>query len=71
MASGGMGDTLTGIAATFLAQIPDPFDAATAAAYVHGLAGDLAAVNGKAGMTATDLAACVPAAIAKCANSVN
>jgi NAD(P)H-hydrate epimerase len=44
MATGGSGDVLTGVLATFLAQMPgDPLDAALTAVYVHGLAGDLAA----------------------------
>lgn len=45
MASGGMGDLLTGICAAFLAarHEVDPFHAAMAAAYIHGRAGDQAA----------------------------
>ena len=41
MASAGMGDVLTGLIAGFLAQGLDPFDAAQAAVFCHGLAGDL------------------------------
>lgn len=67
MATGGMGDALTGIAAAFLAQIEDPWQAATASAYIHGLAGDIAAGRvGKAGLLAPDLLRFVPAAIQKC-----
>ncbi len=40
MASGGMGDVLTGIIAGFLAQGYSSADAATTAVYVHGKAGD-------------------------------
>ncbi len=67
MASGGMGDVLTGITTTLLAQIHDPFRAAAAAAYVHGLAGDLASqTHGKPGLMASDLAEFVPDAITRC-----
>lgn len=67
MATGGMGDALTGIAAAFLAQVEDPWKAATAAAYLHGLAGDIAAGHvGKAGLLAPDLLRFVPAAIQQC-----
>jgi len=63
MASGGSGDVLTGVAATLLAQIDDPWQAAVAAAFLHGLAGDIAASKiGQAGSLATDLAAALPAA---------
>jgi NAD(P)H-hydrate epimerase len=40
MASGGMGDCLTGIIASFIAQGHKPLEAAYLAAYVHGYAGD-------------------------------
>ncbi|MBI5529417.1 MAG: NAD(P)H-hydrate dehydratase, partial [Deltaproteobacteria bacterium] len=50
MASGGMGDVLTGIAGAFAACGMVPYDAARAAVYVHGLAADRAAL--KTGMTA-------------------
>lgn len=67
MATGGMGDALTGIAAAFLAQIEDPWKAAAASAYIHGLAGDIAAGHiGKAGLLAPDLLRFVPAAIQQC-----
>lgn len=42
LATGGSGDVLTGIIATLLAQGVDPFDAASAAAWMHGRAGELA-----------------------------
>lgn len=40
MASGGMGDCLTGIIASFIGQGYQPFEAAYLAAYIHGFAGD-------------------------------
>ncbi|MBQ1552160.1 MAG: NAD(P)H-hydrate dehydratase [Clostridia bacterium] len=43
MARGGSGDILSGIIASFIAQGLDVFDAAVAGAYIHGLAGDIAA----------------------------
>ncbi len=43
MASGGMGDVLTGMIASFVAQGFDPFFAARLGVYVHGKAGDEAA----------------------------
>lgn len=43
MASGGMGDVLTGMIAGFIGQKCDSFMAAILAVYFHGLAGDIAA----------------------------
>lgn len=43
MATGGAGDVLAGLLAGLLAQGVKPYDAARAAVYVHGRAGDLAA----------------------------
>jgi len=40
MAKGGMGDVLSGIIGTFLAQRADPFCAAVAGAFLHGRTGD-------------------------------
>jgi len=68
MASGGMGDTLTGIITALLACGLDAGEAAAAGAYLHGLAGDLVrdAQGGKAGLLATDIIDTVPHAIARC-----
>lgn len=56
MASGGMGDVLTGVIAALLAQGLTPFAAAKAGVYLHGHAGDLAAqAGGERGLLATDL----------------
>jgi len=64
MASGGMGDVLSGIVAAFLARGNDPTDAACAAVYLHGLAGDLLKDEfGDTGLAATDLADRIPLAI--------
>ena len=64
MATGGTGDVLTGLMAGLLAQGREPLLAATAAAYLHGLAGDLAAERlGQEAMLAGDLLDQVPEAI--------
>lgn len=64
MASGGSGDCLTGIIASLLGQKYSPWDAARLGAYIHGLAGDLAAETiGQAGIVATDLVKYLPFAI--------
>ena len=64
MASGGMGDVLSGIIAALLARGVDAVDAACAGVYLHGLAGDLLQEEmGDTGLTAMDLADRVPAAI--------
>lgn len=56
MASGGMGDALTGIVAALLAQGLSPEDAACAGVCVHAAAGDAAASEGgERGLLATDL----------------
>ena len=41
MATGGMGDTLAGIIAGFVAQFGPSVDTVLAAVYIHSLAGDL------------------------------
>ena len=55
MASGGMGDVLTGVIAGLLAQGLDAWHAARAGVALHGLAGDAAARHGQAGSLAGDL----------------
>jgi len=56
MASGGMGDLLTGVIAALRAQGFDPFEAASAGALLHGAAGDFAASDvGERGLLASDL----------------
>jgi NAD(P)H-hydrate epimerase len=55
MASGGMGDVLTGVIAGLLAQGLTPWDAACLGVGLHARAGDLAARAGERGMLASDL----------------
>jgi hydroxyethylthiazole kinase-like uncharacterized protein yjeF len=55
MATAGSGDTLTGIILGLLASGIDSFDAARAAVYIHGLAGDMAAKKGIRGLIASDI----------------
>jgi NAD(P)H-hydrate epimerase len=56
MASGGMGDVLTGMIGGFLAQGILPLEAAKLSVYLHGLAGDYAVfVRGERGIAATDV----------------
>jgi hydroxyethylthiazole kinase-like uncharacterized protein yjeF len=56
LATGGTGDVLTGAMASMLARGLDPVDAATVAAYAHGIAGRLAAETLGEGTTASDVA---------------
>ena len=55
MATGGMGDVLTGIIAGLIAQGLDLLTAAQTGVCVHAKAGDRAAENGQRGMLAMDL----------------
>jgi NAD(P)H-hydrate epimerase len=61
MASAGMGDALTGLVAGLIAQGIDPAMAAVAGAYLHGLAGDVAADEvGDRGVVASDVIKRIP-----------
>lgn len=51
LATGGSGDVLAGITGTLVAQMADPFDAATCAAWIHGRAAELAGARGARGTT--------------------
>jgi NAD(P)H-hydrate epimerase len=65
MASGGTGDVLTGVLGAFLARGLAPTDALSAAVYLHGLAGDLAAARlGQESLVAGDVIEALPAAFA-------
>lgn len=55
MASGGMGDVLTGVIAALLAQGLSAWDAACTGVAVHARAGDLAAGDAPRGLIASDL----------------
>ena len=68
MATGGAGDVLTGLLAALLGSDIPAWEAAAVGAFLHGLAGDLAAAGqgGPAGLVATDLVDHLPAAIARC-----
>lgn len=55
MASGGMGDVLSGVIGALLAQGFAPIEAAALGACVHGAAADLAAEEGQRGLLASDL----------------
>lgn len=64
LASGGTGDVLTGIAAAALARGLEPFEAAVAAVFLHGIAGEVAGKRfGAPGTLAGDVAAALPAAL--------
>ncbi len=66
MASGGMGDVLTGIIASFIGQGCAPYDAACLGAFLHGLAADLAAAEvGEFSLIAGDVIKKLPNAIMK------
>lgn len=63
MASGGMGDVLTGVIAGLLAQGMAPHLAAAAGACVHAHAADRAAADGERGLLAADLMPFLRAAV--------
>ncbi|MEY2398317.1 MAG: ADP-dependent NAD(P)H-hydrate dehydratase / NAD(P)H-hydrate epimerase, partial [Actinomycetota bacterium] len=61
LATGGTGDVLAGVLASFCARGVPAFEAAAAAAHVHGLAGRLGPEDG---LVADDLLALLPKALA-------
>ncbi len=64
LAKAGSGDVLTGAIAALIAQGMEPFQAAYCGAYLHGLAGELAAeAFGLYGVMATQLTGALPEAI--------
>lgn len=63
MASGGMGDVLTGAVAGLIAQGCTPEEATVAAVYLHGLAADLLAVDTPVGYLATEVMDTLPLAM--------
>ncbi len=61
MATAGMGDVLTGIIGSLLAQGYPSFEAAKIGMYMHGYAGDkVARENGQIGLTASDIIKALP-----------
>lgn len=63
MATGGSGDVLTGMIASFIGQGIDDYSAAVSGVYLHGLAGDIAAEKkGPFSMIASDIIDCLPEA---------
>jgi NAD(P)H-hydrate epimerase len=66
MATGGMGDVLTGLLAALLGQGLNAFDAARLGVYAHGLAADRCAERiGPIGYLARDVAEALPGALAQ------
>jgi len=63
MTAGGTGDVLTGVVATFMAWSDDPLEAACAAAFINGIAGDMVSSEKGYHLLATDLIEKLPAAI--------
>lgn len=64
MATAGSGDVLTGIITAFVGQGLDAFQAAKFGAYLHGLAGDIAAKElGKTSLIASDILNSIPRAL--------
>ncbi len=64
MATGGMGDVLSGVIASFMAQGLGPFEATVLGAYIHGKAGDMAVEKyGIHGLLAGDVAEYIAFAI--------
>lgn len=68
MASGGMGDVLTGAVAGLLSQDIGPLEAAVLATYLHGLAADIPAERSPWGFLATEVMDTLPAAIERVIN---
>jgi len=60
MTKGGMGDTLAGIAGALLCRNINAFEAGQAAAYINGLAGELAVKKLGESVMATDLIEAIP-----------
>ena len=64
MASGGMGDVLSGVIGSLIGQGAPPYDAAVLGAFLHGLAGDMAADRlGEHSLLARDVIDTLPQAI--------
>ena len=71
MASGGMGDALSGILGGLLAQGLPPADAACLGVYLHGEVADhVAATRGQIGLLASDVIDGVPAGFGRLSEAV-
>jgi len=68
MASGGMGDVLTGLITGFLAQGHSALDACLIGVYLHGLAADMLSAKATWGYLATEVMDTVPLAIHRVIN---
>lgn len=72
MASGGMGDVLTGVITALLGQGYEPFDACCLGAFCHGLSADMAAEDkGETGLIATDVQEMLPYAFKRLLDGKN
>ncbi len=71
LATAGSGDVLTGLVGALLARGLSAVDAARAAAFVHGAAGDRCGRAGGHGVTASAVAAAVPAVLVDLVGSAN
>ena len=65
MATGGMGDVLSGLIGGLVVQGYSPWDAAGIGVYMHGLAADLVTAKQPRGYLASDVAAALPLATQK------
>jgi NAD(P)H-hydrate epimerase len=71
MASGGMGDVLTGAIAGIIAQNVVPENAVETAVYIHGMASDiLQSKIGKIGFMASNVIETLPIALKKCVSEI-
>lgn len=71
MATGGMGDVLTGVIAAFVAQGLPVEEAAIVGVYLHGLSADILMESTKIGYTASDVAKGIGMAINKVISEEN
>ena len=64
MSTGGMGDVLAGVIAGLISQQYNPGEACILGTFSHGLSGDIVSKEiGRSGITATDVANSIPAAL--------
>jgi len=64
MATPGSGDVLTGLAVSVWGRSESAYEALAAAAFLHSLAGDIAAATGAASILAGEIADRIPEAMA-------